>query len=1005
MATLEKIEIPLLLIPSSNSVSNNDTSWWDNSSGQQSTGGNYASNNLANISPIKSVPQSGPAAKLKEADRDKTMESIGVIKGVLLEATTFIDTLFFAASEVLVAPHPKEIELAGVKTLKDNGFIDKDTGAFSISKNASALMDYAADKVEETVYGDLPKEKADIFTHYELGELGGSLGAQGVLAFTGGEEFQLFMKVYGVAGGLESIVKSVNQNKKDEKVQTKKQFLAAILNDPQFWVSILNAVLTLLGLKESAAAKKLSKLIVSAQGFGPAMPVITALVEHASDTSLDTEEKRKLISQDLSSLTKILFNTVVAFVQHAQANNKSAGTNNEPLQSKQPLNTVESQLPNPHEVVKPVENPSEYTAIGEAPTKPNEQVKPLNPPASVAEAPAEKIDKTSPPRPTSKKLPLPKKPTPITNNFSPPKKPNRIIIPVERPVTIKSSEKNQTASPKSERNLTVKNTESQINTPEQPPNNRWTDFIPCDECSVGSLIVTPGSGGVPKVNMPGASDAPPTSPRRVVSGSSTPTSAELQAAIIAELGIKELRGQEPSGNGSAPAEVQLYAPEPLTSSAPKGAEGYSMSASIIDTKEKIVNLGQKNSVLKFQLPEISAENNSPKSRFDLLEPASSKASSESSSAVNKELEARFKAIEPAKEIKNPSVKAIDSETVNPNELKNSTVYEVSPPQLKEELSPTNTAVGRPSPSQFETELKFISEDGVLGNDVKVTAKNEIPQPLLKDDQLENSTANVWAVYRLPETVESKIKPIKEGASSVLNNRIDNKIPPEMAGETKSNPLGKMWDHKKFPNGIGKHWEVGDPIDMPSSNGYPAWNTIRERIWKTLAHNELEIRKSGMSVQEYTSLLDLDPVKSLSDTELLEILKSGTARKGFEVEHSGIPQRVITLLEGAGLSINDARRLAHLGDPSNLDVVPRELHAVLDEIAAEMFNRYRNPELPSALDDRRENPLGSASEAQIGEILNAIKFNKIDLGKTAAGRRLRDILTDENLRRSAAWIIP
>jgi hypothetical protein len=310
----------------------------------------------------------------------------------------------------------------------------------------------------------------------------------------------------------------------------------------------------------------------------------------------------------------------------------------------------------------------------------------------------------------------------------------------------------------------------------------------------------------------------------------------------------------------------------------------------------------------------------------------------------------------------------------------------------------------------DVELNFSSEKGALGFEAEEIQNDPKISPVMENHLPENRTGNAWKVKSSFQITESKSSsPESVVIPQSQGGKADNTKSPEAAGKAKQNPLGKMWDHKKFPIGVGKPWDIGDPIDMPSTGVYPVWSTIRERIWKTLAHNELEARlkarKSGMMAQNTSTLLELDPVKSLTDLELQEMLESGTGREGFEVEHRGIPQRVITLLEGAGLAISEARRVAHLGDPNNLEVVPRELHAIYDEVAADMFNRYRNPELPSALDDRRANPLGSANDQQIMEILDSINKSKLDLGKTVDGRRLRDVLQGENARRGNKWIIP
>jgi hypothetical protein len=222
-------------------------------------------------------------------------------------------------------------------------------------------------------------------------------------------------------------------------------------------------------------------------------------------------------------------------------------------------------------------------------------------------------------------------------------------------------------------------------------------------------------------------------------------------------------------------------------------------------------------------------------------------------------------------------------------------------------------------------------------------------------------------------------------------------------EPKSGSFGEHWDYERFPDGPGRRWQPGDPVDMPNASGHPGWATVRNHIWRNLAHNELEARKAGKTVRDTSKLLDADPVQSLTDAELESMRKTGEARPGFEIEHQGIPQRVAAMIEAAGLPLSEAQRLAHVGDPANLFPTTRDIHAVLDEEAASF--RDRNPNLPAALDDRTANPLGSMTDAQVRDLLDALARHKIDLNKTPEGRVLRDALRHENARRGNKLPVP
>ena len=216
-----------------------------------------------------------------------------------------------------------------------------------------------------------------------------------------------------------------------------------------------------------------------------------------------------------------------------------------------------------------------------------------------------------------------------------------------------------------------------------------------------------------------------------------------------------------------------------------------------------------------------------------------------------------------------------------------------------------------------------------------------------------------------------------------------------------NELGHDWDYKKRPTGTGEDWKVGDPINAPTEYGYPSWSTIRKRAWKTLAHNEIAARLAGTSKRYVPknpakAPPDIDPVKSLDDDELTRMRDSGKSRRGFEIEHAGIPQRMVRLMIGAGMSPTEARRIGRLGDPKNLEVVPRELHAVLDKVAAQK-KFGRNKALGGmAFDDRDEHPLGSMAPPQLDDLGRALAAAEAkdpqpqnsDVGKARAELRLQ-----------------
>jgi hypothetical protein len=235
-----------------------------------------------------------------------------------------------------------------------------------------------------------------------------------------------------------------------------------------------------------------------------------------------------------------------------------------------------------------------------------------------------------------------------------------------------------------------------------------------------------------------------------------------------------------------------------------------------------------------------------------------------------------------------------------------------------------------------------------------------------------------------ESSGSDLKAQKAEASKVLD---EMRAKPQSRGS-----MGAGWDYERFPEGPGRRWQPGDPPNLPDPRGrYPEWDTIRGRIWQNLADNEIKARKAGAS-RDTKSVLKLEPVQSLTDKQLKQMLDSGKGRADFEIEHRNIPQRVTRLLEEAGFSRNEARILGQLGDPTNLEPTPRAWHAVVDKAAA--WWKSRNPTLDASIDERIEHPLGSMKPKEIERLLDAIKARRIDLDATPAGKRLRQELLKE-----------
>ncbi len=233
-------------------------------------------------------------------------------------------------------------------------------------------------------------------------------------------------------------------------------------------------------------------------------------------------------------------------------------------------------------------------------------------------------------------------------------------------------------------------------------------------------------------------------------------------------------------------------------------------------------------------------------------------------------------------------------------------------------------------------------------------------------------------------------------------------------------LGRSWDWHRFPElPPGKKWKVGDPIDMPNTKGeYPDWNGVgRERFWKNSADRELKMRGPSGGPEPGS----VDPLKAASNDELRDMLSKGTAPpdpmfpgRKFEVEHAGVPQRVVGMLtdlmggKSTPGAVSTARRLAGVSDPSQLMEVSRVEHAFFDAYAHTLFpgtSRARvNPlrfdiegkAWGSTLlgDVRVARPLERMNEATLRTIIDRATSEGLDFGRTAKTRALRDAINLE-----------
>jgi len=228
--------------------------------------------------------------------------------------------------------------------------------------------------------------------------------------------------------------------------------------------------------------------------------------------------------------------------------------------------------------------------------------------------------------------------------------------------------------------------------------------------------------------------------------------------------------------------------------------------------------------------------------------------------------------------------------------------------------------------------------------------------------------------------------------------------------------GSAWDYARFPR-VSRRWQLGDPIDMPSSAGeYPTFDTARTRYWRNRAYAELAARARGQVSQDL--LNRSDPLRSMSDAELRTMEANGNAPRDpasgrtMELEHFGVPQRVETWLRELGFTPSEARRLAQVANPQALLEVSPVEHAFFDA-KAWGFGSQR-ADVSGArwtgtqdADVRLQRPLYYMSDDAIRDIVQRAASNPTayDFGKNAATQSLRNALRAEIAARNVPLTPP
>jgi hypothetical protein len=260
--------------------------------------------------------EEGAADDLKNFGRDKVQEGLGAAKGVATQVTEVVDTAMWVGNEykglrdkaaekiggkegsagntiVKQAINATARVMPGMSALPDLadasdaaksvGLVDPDTKQASITAPMSIKLNEWAKAAEQKL--DATPREPEMFTPMEKAELASNVSTQVVLAFTGAEEVKIAMNVVGALSGLRGVVESI-RNEKDWKTSSR------------FWGSLIGMGLSIVGLKHTMAATKITTLVLK---FGWVAAAIPPLTQMAGDyyylethPELPEEERRQV---------------------------------------------------------------------------------------------------------------------------------------------------------------------------------------------------------------------------------------------------------------------------------------------------------------------------------------------------------------------------------------------------------------------------------------------------------------------------------------------------------------------------------------------------------------------------------------------------------------------------------------------------------------------------------------------------------------------------------------
>jgi hypothetical protein len=268
--------------------------------------------------------------KAKEKVRDYATGALGSVKGVALEVTGAVDTLVWvtyaehdlvqemvgkgATGDVIMAAADTLSGYAALHAIAKMGLSDVDpvTGKPNEQFSSTLALGGVFDSVEgklEGQFAGLPPEQALVFTSYESGELGGSIGSQAALAFVGVEEVQLALKTLGAIGAAKQMIEAIQHDRQ------------GWYKSPAFWTGALNVVLSILNLKGKVASK-IAKMVIASGGLLNVIPAVWQMYNDYTDPKLaDSPARDKKLKDDFSNIVKLLAAEVIQIIHRGGAGN------------------------------------------------------------------------------------------------------------------------------------------------------------------------------------------------------------------------------------------------------------------------------------------------------------------------------------------------------------------------------------------------------------------------------------------------------------------------------------------------------------------------------------------------------------------------------------------------------------------------------------------------------------------------------------------------------------